>query len=347
MTEFRSKGKGNERKVYPVGKKQPFGITKDLAYKDVAALRERGKKARLIETNRRLSLYAPYKGVILSTLPAQITSQEIKPDSTSPINAPNPYEDKVAAKKERYKQLADKKKAESESRFEQAHRMSSAIPLGQPILVGHYSEKSDRNYRDRIEQNYKKAIELDNQADYYSKKAQTVGTGGISQDDPEAITKLQKKIQELENENGIMKYHNSLMRKGHETEAMNILNNDLKSELDKYTKFSNSKGLFPTFVLSNNTSKIRQAKERINSLQKRATQEYNVVKKTGYSVIEDPDMNRLQIKFDGIPAESVRNALKSNGFRWSPTNGVWQSYLNNRSKYALTRFEDEMTKRSE
>ncbi|MHB1647742.1 MAG: hypothetical protein ACYCR8_03210 [Cuniculiplasma sp.] len=59
MTEFRTKGKGNERKVYPV-KKQAYGISRELAYKDVQALREKGKRARLIETNKRLDLYAPY-----------------------------------------------------------------------------------------------------------------------------------------------------------------------------------------------------------------------------------------------------------------------------------------------
>ena len=66
MTEFRSKGKGKERKVYPV-KKQPYGISRELAYKDVQELREKGKKARLIETNKRLDLYAPYE----SDLPTQ------------------------------------------------------------------------------------------------------------------------------------------------------------------------------------------------------------------------------------------------------------------------------------
>lgn len=40
MTEFRSKGKGKDRKVYPVNKKKPFGIPRDLAYKDVKLLRE-------------------------------------------------------------------------------------------------------------------------------------------------------------------------------------------------------------------------------------------------------------------------------------------------------------------
>jgi len=66
MTEFRSKGKGDDRKVYPIKKRKPFGIAKNVAYKDVIALRKQGKRARLIETNRRLDLYAPYEATIQS-----------------------------------------------------------------------------------------------------------------------------------------------------------------------------------------------------------------------------------------------------------------------------------------
>ena len=64
MTEFRSKGKGKDRQVYPIRKRQPFGVTRNIAYQDVMALRQQGKRARLIETNTRLDLYAPYESVI-------------------------------------------------------------------------------------------------------------------------------------------------------------------------------------------------------------------------------------------------------------------------------------------
>ena len=32
MTEFRSKGKGKDRQVYPIKKRQPFGVTRNVAY---------------------------------------------------------------------------------------------------------------------------------------------------------------------------------------------------------------------------------------------------------------------------------------------------------------------------
>lgn len=80
MTEFRTKGKGKERKVYPV-KKQAYGISRELAYKDVTALRDEGKKARLIRTNRKLDLYAPY----VSDLPGS----NVTPNSNTSANPGN------------------------------------------------------------------------------------------------------------------------------------------------------------------------------------------------------------------------------------------------------------------
>ena len=46
MTEFRTKGKGKDRRIYPVNKvnKKPFGVPREVAYKDVVKGRENGKK---------------------------------------------------------------------------------------------------------------------------------------------------------------------------------------------------------------------------------------------------------------------------------------------------------------
>ncbi|MHB1708770.1 MAG: hypothetical protein ACYCT2_04760 [Thermoplasmataceae archaeon] len=76
MTEFRSKGEGKDRVVYPVKKKQAFGVPRNLAYSEVQALRAKGMKARLIKTNRTLDLYAPYESVLPSQAPAAQAVQE-------------------------------------------------------------------------------------------------------------------------------------------------------------------------------------------------------------------------------------------------------------------------------
>lgn len=82
MTEFRSKGKGKDRKVYPVQKK-PFGMARNLAMDEVLAMRRQGKRARLIETNKRLDLYAPYE----STIPSDITENSKETPESKAIPA--------------------------------------------------------------------------------------------------------------------------------------------------------------------------------------------------------------------------------------------------------------------
>ena len=105
----------------------------------------------------------------------------------------NPYEQRIEDKKMRYEEMAAKTQAESNRVAKQSHDMLDAIPMGQPILVGHYSERSDRAYRQRAWDKMDKAYELSKKSDYYERKANSVGTAGISADDANAIAKLAKK----------------------------------------------------------------------------------------------------------------------------------------------------------
>lgn len=65
-------------------------------------------------------------------------------------------------------------------------------------------------------------------------------------------------------------------------------------------------------------------------------------KRTSYQgvceVVENFDENRLQIMFDGKPSAEIRKELKSNGFRWAPSQEAWQRQLNNGARYAAKRF---------
>lgn len=109
----------------------------------------------------------------------------------------NPYQERVEAKKERYQELADKNKAESQSRYNQSREMASYIPFGQPILVGHYSERRDRATRERISNGFEKSIELSKKAEYYQHKADKFGSNGISSDNKNAILELKNKYENV------------------------------------------------------------------------------------------------------------------------------------------------------
>ncbi len=108
------------------------------------------------------------------------------------------YEIRKQAKADRYRELAEKSRAEEETTLSRARELAEVIPLGQPILVGHHSEKKHRNHIDKVHNTYGKAFALGDKATYYEDKADsTENNNAISGDDPEAIAKLKAKIAEI------------------------------------------------------------------------------------------------------------------------------------------------------
>ena len=79
----------------------------------------------------------------------------------------------AADRAERFEALAEKTHDKANQLHSDAERMASVIPFGQPILIGHHSERSDRNYRDRIHNKYGKAFETFDKAKEYEEKAST------------------------------------------------------------------------------------------------------------------------------------------------------------------------------
>lgn len=54
-------------------------------------------------------------------------------------------------------------------------------------------------------------------------------------------------------------------------------------------------------------------------------------------VIENTEANRVQFIFPDKPDADTRGMLKSNGFRWAPSENAWQRQLNNAGIYAARR----------
>ena len=64
---------------------------------------------------------------------------------------------------------------------------------------------------------------------------------------------------------------------------------------------------------------------------------------TLFKVVENTEIMRLQLLFDGIPEVETRNILKSNGFRWSPSQKAWQRLLNDNARCSLKSIKKELT----
>ncbi|PUA41541.1 hypothetical protein C5U62_31715 [Pseudomonas protegens] len=247
-----------------------------------------------------------------------------------PLNA---YELKQQARRERYEDRAADAQAASAATYRRARDMASLIPFGQPILVGHHSERRDRNYRDKIHTTFGKSFALQDKAEYYAQKAKRVGAGGISSDDPDAVDKLAAKLAGLERSQELMKSANKVIRarSDSETKITALIGLGFSAEraaelLEK--DFAGRMG-FPAYALSNNNAVIKSTKDRIAALQAQQRRADVERQADGYIYREDTSENRVMFVFEGKPDEATRKILKDHAFNWSPSRRAWVRKLNN------------------
>lgn len=174
-------------------------------------------------------------------------------------------------------------------------------------------------------------------------KIRGVGTGGISSDDPQALAKLEAKLAKLEKHQELMKAANAAIRmkdkeKGDKRLAELGYTPEEIAEL-RAPDFAGRIG-YPAYALQNNNANIRRIRERVEELKKRQTEpapegwEFD-----GGRVVVNTNENRLQIIFDGKPDADLRAELKSEGFRWAPSQGAWQRQLTDNAFRAARRIE--------
>lgn len=266
----------------------------------------------------------------------------------------NHYEAKQAARKERMAERAEKLRAAAHREFDKAdlREEKSGIPFGQPILVGHHSERKHRNALARADTAMRRGIEAEKRADELERRAETT-SNAISSDDPDALDKLDAKIAILEIRQAFMRAANTVVRKAHKAGVTPESGDDFEAYVSALRTLPNGEAVtaalaaqlikpdfcgrigFPDYALTNNNANIRRLKQRLASIEKAAdakTTEREVG--DGVTIVENVEENRLQIMFPGKPDADRRAKLKAAGFRWSPSAGAWQRQLNNAARYA-------------
>ncbi|MCF3643220.1 DUF3560 domain-containing protein [Rhizobium sp. TRM95111] len=256
----------------------------------------------------------------------------------------NKYEAKLEARRTRMEARAKQASSEAQATYHKAHKMAEAIPFGQPILVGHHSEKRDRNYRDRIHNTFGKAFDLHNKAKHYAGKAAAVGTGGISSDDPDAIDKLRAELAKMEAAQEQMKAANKAIRTNKTPEAQTValvaLGFKEASAVKLLEKDFAGRVGFPNYALTNNNANMRRIKLRIAELEKRGKREDVERSGSGFTYREDVEENRVMFVFEGKPDERTRKILKAHAFKWSPSRSAWVRQLNNAGIWAAKQVAD-------
>lgn len=208
-------------------------------------------------------------------------------------------------------------------------------PANFPVNSQIKKHQSAANAEAAIQEYRKKAIK------YILKRALPVGDGStIRSDDDNAVTKVQQRIQELEEIRENMKAINKIVRKYFKTntapldsETSEVCFNEILSisiipggyYLDDILRSIKSGAVdgFKAWQLQNLGQNIRRLKKREIELQRTQEIDVNDDFENGITV-ETSDDHKICIYFDGIPSQDIRTTLKRNAFKFSRNrNNAW------------------------
>lgn len=212
-------------------------------------------------------------------------------------------EERIEGREYYFKEKADKLLKEADSTFKSAFDMSKQIPMGQPILIGHHSEKADRRFRARIDNKMRAGSLLFDKAKYYQER--TV-SNAIHSLDEKADEKIEAKIERL------MKQVDAAKAAGHRS-------NDYRR--------------------ANPMAEIRRLKKRLEIIKLQDARPIFTFKTDTVEAIEEG--GRVNVYFNEIPSEEVRTKLKRIAMKWSPTRKCWTRQITtSTSSYFFTQLRE-------
>lgn len=250
----------------------------------------------------------------------------------------------------------EKKRARIERMLERAGRLeefskkntlslygeaSSGIPLGQPILVGHHSEKRHRRHLERIEKRVRKGFEAAEEAEKLRERAEAMENRmAIDSDNPEARTLLAEKIAKLEKKQAKFKRINQLVRQSNKCvdTLAELLSKEWPEEMDKSLygprgtakelltpDFAGRFGIAP-YIFTNLSAEIRRLKKRQEELTRVTSGFEPYTVETPHGVISvELKFGQVQVEFPWKPSEATRSVLKRSplALKWSSYSGRW------------------------
>lgn len=171
----------------------------------------------------------------------------------------------------------------------------------------------------------------------------------IRANNPDAPELIREKIEELRASHTLMKAVNAAIRSvksGDEAEMIEAV-----IDVTGFTRATAAKIVcpleawmgrgFPGYRLSGELAEIKRLETRLHNIER--NRERGDVERTAETtagtihIVENGDAARIQLFFEGKPAAEARDALKSNGFRWAPSEGAWQRHLNEGGRWAVER----------
>lgn len=236
--------------------------------------------------------------------------------------------ERAIARLERRLEWAASRRAKADAAFNGVQQITSMIPLGQPILVGHHSERRARRDAERIDNGMRRGCESLDMAKHHESKAAGIERqleNTVFSDDPDAIEALKAKIAEGRADLERMKAGNKIIRKFKksiperkaELVASGLFNEAQAEKLFTPDCFG---GLgFASYQLTNLGANIRRMEKRIAEIKTRNARAEKAEAAGG--VIIEGSGDYVRVTFSEKPSREVLNALRTAGFHWG--GGSW------------------------
>ena len=251
--------------------------------------------------------------------------------------------ERLERKLEKRQEWAKSRKAKANAEYQKARNATDGIPFGQPILVGHHSEKRHRAAIARSDSAMGRVVENSNMAEHHESKAAGLASqldNSIFSDDPDAVEALQAKVDRLEAERERIKAINKVIRKvvgkSFETALMTLeefaagnfiqppITDDELHDLVVIRRVQAYYGPgYPPYKLQNLGGTIRTAQQRLAEAKARRERTAKVEATESGILIEGGPLatDYVRVTFAEKPDRSILNDLKAAGFRWY--GGAW------------------------
>jgi len=282
-------------------------------------------------------------GFLVETTTAQAAqsgeTNAIDPERQARIDA---WKERKIDRAERLRDRAASARKEAATRFGSHNIETLRDMAGEPIKIGHHSEKRHRKLIERADNDMRKGCEATAKAKHYEARAESIESNdAISSRDPEAIDLLREKLTEREALQARMKAtndaHKRYLKNPSSLDAADLPESTKATIRGYKPAYSWEPHPYAPYQLTNNNKEIRRIQGRIEEIEKRAT----VVAKEdveieGVRISEDAEFDTVQLFYPGKPDEATRAKLKANGFRWARSIGAWTRRRSNRTTWLLS-----------
>lgn len=220
------------------------------------------------------------EGVLDSLTPE--AAQEVRDAAAGSVAPRRTYRERREARAARRREWAEGREAKAAEAFAAGdlREERSGIPFGQPILVGHHSQRRHERAIERAESAMRRGFEHEAMADRHERSAATIEhqlATSIYDDDPDAIERLEAKLAGLEGERDRVKAYNASCRRAAKTGGVGDLElldekqrADLVGTMRACPYMIGLGGKAPAYLLSNLGGNITRTRKRLEELQRRA-----------------------------------------------------------------------------